>query len=311
MKIQHLKYVVVVLWFCIVNIYATTSPSFSMPESVLLFGTYSELRIVTRDGSDTIKPPVDVKYNQGYLVYPSISPRGDLIAWGFATRLQHDSTQTRARFAFGLYSLAERKWKTYGDFDQIGNPIFASDGSKIAFLARKENKVDLLIFDVADGSMKKAPDLTLVSQTVAALRSWSPDGKRFAVEVQRGDKKVIAVLEINSGNMQFLGEGFNPAWAPNGEWIAYFDPSGAKCLLVHPDATGTRVVKKLSQSSVSFRRFGWSIPVWSPDSKQILLDEMKGDGNYSDIVLVDVTTGRSVTKARNGLPAIWLGPQDR
>ena len=55
-----------------------------MPESVLVFGNYNELRIVTPSGSHVVHPPVERGYNHSYLTYPSIASRGDLVAWGFA-----------------------------------------------------------------------------------------------------------------------------------------------------------------------------------------------------------------------------------
>lgn len=113
----------------------------------------------------------------------------------------------------------------------------------------------------------------------------------------------VAVLDIGTGRMQVLGEGTLPVWSPNGEWIAYFDPGYAKCLLVHPDGSGLRVLKKLHQSVFfTYRRFGWGGPVWSPNSKQMLLTEMKGNLDHVDVVLLDIETGRETTKARNGLP---------
>jgi len=293
-------------WVCLLAVFVICAPSayaespafFSMPDSAVIFATYDEVRIVTPNGAETIKPPAEVGANHGYFAYPSISPRGDLIAWGFATGVQ----EKRARFTLGVYSLAERKWKTHGDFGDIGNPVFSPDGSKIAFVAEQQNKRDLLIFDVANEVITNAPYLNGIPQRTAALRSWSPDGKRFAIEIQQGEKKLVAVLDISTGNVQALGEGFNPSWSPNGEWIAYFDPAGAKCLVVHPDGTGSKVVKKVSQLLISYRRFGWGGPVWSPDSRQMLLSEMKGDGDYIDVVLLDLANGRETKKVRNTLP---------
>jgi WD40-like Beta Propeller Repeat len=303
-------YAAAILAACALTVNAGGLAVFSVPDSLLLFGTYDELRLVTPDHAEAIKPPTELAANHGYFGYPSISPRGDLIAWGFATQVQNDRAEHRARFALGLYSVAAHKWKTFGDFDDVGNPVFSPDGSKIAFLAEEQKKKDLLILDVANGVMTKASYLNGIQQKIASLRSWSPEGKRFALEIQRGEKNLVAVLDLDTRHVQSLGEGFNPAWSPSGEWIAYFDPDGAKCLLVHPDGTGTKTVRRVRQSTLSYRRFGWGGPVWSPDGKRMLLSEMKGDGEYIDIVLLDIENGRVATKARNGLPVFgWASPQ--
>ena len=64
--------------------------TFTLPESKLLFGDYNDVRIATPDSVQQIRPPFDVGYNRDYLAYPSISPNGDTIAWGFARRFQRD-----------------------------------------------------------------------------------------------------------------------------------------------------------------------------------------------------------------------------
>jgi len=274
---------------------------FSIPDSTVLFGQYNEVRVVTPAHSYAIKPPVEVGYNHGYFVDPTISPCGDLVAWGFATEFREGHSEHAARFALGVFSLATNTWKTFGDFDGIGIIGFSSDGSKIAFVATQQNRRQLLIFDVAKETMTNAPYPK--GMPGASLGAWSPDGKRLAIEIQRGEKgRQVEVLDLATGNVQSLGEGFNPAWSPSGEWIAYFDPSGAECLVVHPDGSGAKVVRKLRQSWFSYRRFGEGGPVWSPDGKRILLNEMKGDGDYIDVMLVDLESGRATRKAKNGLP---------
>jgi hypothetical protein len=291
--------IIAVFSVCTLSIYADNSRVFSMPDSTLLFGTYDELRLVTPDRAEAIKPPARVTYNQGYFAYPTISPKSDLIAWGFALKVQRDRTKPDIRFTMGVYSIADKSWKTYGDFDDVGQPAFSPDGLQIVFIAKRENTTELLILDVASGSMKSAPH-----PATAFSPSWSPDSKRLVLNTTQPshENPSVTVFNLNTGSIQSLGEGVDPRWSPNGEWIAYYDPSGAKCLLVHPDATEVKVVRTLKQSTFSYRRFGWDGPVWSPDSKQLLLTEMKGDGNYSDVVLLDVVTGHVTRRARNVLP---------
>jgi hypothetical protein len=83
-----------------------------MPNSVLLFGRHNELQIAIAGRSDTIKPPSEVAANKGYFAYPSLSPRGNVLAWGFAR--EKDDSGHSLRFALGVFSLAERTWKTFG-----------------------------------------------------------------------------------------------------------------------------------------------------------------------------------------------------
>jgi Tol biopolymer transport system component len=228
--------------------------TFSLPDSILLFGHYNDLRVATRTGEQSLRPLVDVGYNSGYFAPPSISPRGDAIAWGFAVEWQEDRRRDRARFALGVYSLAAQKWTTFGDFDDLGTAAYSPSGARIAFVGRESGKQQLFIFDVAKASWAAAPYPTGGLRLNAAL-SWSPDEKQLAVEVQRGAnrKPVIAVLDIATGDVRILGEGRDPMWSPDGQWIAYYEPGGASCLLMRPDGTGLRVVKRFRQSLFSNR----------------------------------------------------------
>ena len=73
-------------------------------------------------------------------------------------------------------------------------------------------------------------------------------------------------------------------------------------MLVHPDGTGGELALKLKDSWFASTRFGWGAPVWSPDSRQLLFNVVKNDGPALDVVLVDIATGRTVTKVTSGLP---------
>jgi Tol biopolymer transport system component len=311
-------------WGSLAIVAAAERPlSFSLPDSIALFGNYNDLRVVSRGKEQVLGPPNNVGYNGGYFASPSLSPRGDAIAWGFVVEWQARRRQDRARFALGVYSLADQKWSTFGDFDDIGTTAYSSSASRIAFVARENARQQLLVFDVARKTWSAAPYPTGGLRQNAAL-SWSPDDKRLAVEVQRGGlpyspqmskadadrNAVIAVMDVEGGNLRMLGEGRNPMWSPDGQWIAYYEPGGARCLIVHPDGTGLKVVKTLRQSLFSYRSFVWGGPVWSPDSRHLLFT-VSADDSYVDLMLLDLVTGRTTMKLRKGYPIYgWVRSPD-
>lgn len=310
MKTSRKLYLLLVTALCLPQHGIGSSSVFTIPNSVLLFGTYSELRIATADRTESAKPPVEVAANEGYFAPPSISSTGQLIAWGFATRVEEERASHKVRYAMGLYSLQKSKWETFGDFDDIGAASFSLDSSKVAFVAEHEGKRELLVLDVNSAALTRAPYPR--GMPAFATLSWSPDAKRLAIEIQRGEKNsLVATLDLDTGEMRGLGEGSNPSWSPNGQWIAYYDASGSSCLLVRPDGTSLRTIRKLKQSAFSYRRFGWGGPVWSPDGQQMLLNEMKGNGDYIDVVLVNLETRQVITKAKNCLPVFGWASQER
>jgi Tol biopolymer transport system component len=314
-----LLFALFIVCFLSLGAVGTRPVTFSMPGSVLLFGTYNNLRVATPDRVLAIQPPVERGYNGGYFASPSMSPRGDAIAWGFSTEWHETRRKDRARFALGVYSLVNQTWKTYGDFDFIGTAAYAPSGSRIAVIVRRDERQHLLIFDVSTESWTAAPYPKAGLRANAAM-SWSPDETQLAVEVQRGGlpyspqmptadeerNPVISVLDLESGNVRMLVEGFDPAWSPSGEWIAYYAPGGAKCVLVRPDGSGSRVVKAFRKSPFSDRRFVWDGPVWSPDSQQLLFttnhQPLFGTSYYVDVMLLDLVSGRTMTKLQKAYP---------
>lgn len=290
------------LFVCAARACSEEGVTFSIPDSLLLFGNYNELRIVTPTQSQTLHPPIERGYNRAYFANPSLARRGDLTAWGFATAWKEDHPRNKVRFALGLYSIARQAWETHGDFDDIGDAGISPDGSRVAFVTSQEGRLSLVIFDVATKAFTSGPYQQ--GMWPRGTPSWSPDLTRLAVQIHRPEKSsLVAVLDLRTGEARALGEGFHPQWSPDGEWIAYY--SGSKVMLVRPDGTGSKSAMTLKSSS---RNFGWGSPVWSPDSKQLLLNVTKDDGPLLDVVLLDLATGRTTTKAKNGLPVFGWAP---
>jgi len=201
-----------------------------------------------------------------------------------------------------VYSLLDKTWTTYGDFcgGAIGSQVFSSDGSKIAFAARSRFSSDhsdcihrpivLQILDIATGKLTPIPYNGEVSDF--ARLSCSPDGKYLVGQIVAW--KQIVVIDVGSGSARNIAEGMNPSWSPKGDWIAYEHDKGLKCMLIHPDGTGAKVVLDLEKRFHVYRTFLQGA-VWSPDGEKLLLNEAKVKTEASnDYIPLDPTSAQTL-----------------
>ena len=116
-------------------------------------------------------------------------------------------------------------------FDAVTAPSFSPDDRRIVFSGTQGGVTDLYIIDTDGKNMKR-----LTNDIYGDLQpSWSPDGKRIAFATDRGAptdlsklhfaKWQIALIDPETSAIEVLplqaGHNLNPAWAPDGNSIAY------------------------------------------------------------------------------------------
>ncbi|MGC9129077.1 MAG: hypothetical protein ACP5GA_10165, partial [Acidithiobacillus sp.] len=117
------------------------------------------------------------------------------------------------------------------------------------------------------------------------ITNWaiSPSGKRAVVEA-RGD---IWSLPTKDGAPRNLTRTSgvaerDPAWSPDGRWIAYFSDASGEYELTITQSDGRGETRRLTTNGSIFRYS----PTWSPDSKMIAFSDQTGS-----IYLCTVATG--------------------
>ncbi|MFQ5818231.1 MAG: PDZ domain-containing protein, partial [Terriglobia bacterium] len=130
------------------------------------------------------------------------------------------------------------------------------------------------------------PRYVKVGEKVVSAR-LSPTGKRAVFEA-RGE---IMTVPAEKGDIRNLTETSgvaerNPAWSPDGKWIAYFSDASGEYQLHLQEQSGlgeTRTISLGNPPSFFYR------PVWSPDSKKIAYTDKRLNVWY-----VEVETGKRV-----------------
>ena len=133
----------------------------------------------------------------------------------------------------------------------------------------------------------------------------SPTGARAVFEV-RGE---ILTVPAEKGDIRNLTRtpgvaDRNPAWSPDGKWIAYLADESGEYALHLSDQTGLGEVRKIALGAPASFYYD---PVWSPDSKKIALRDKRLNLWYLDLehpAPVKVDTDRFDTPLHE-FDAVW------
>ena len=119
---------------------------------------------------------------------------------------------------------------------------------------------------------------TLRTRTVDASEfmnsySISPKGKRVAADA-RGDIWTLPAKNGFPRNLTRTSGALerDPAWSPDGRWIAYFSDESGEYELYLTQSDGNGETRRLTSGSNSYL----TSPVWSPDSKKITYGDETG-----------------------------------
>jgi Tol biopolymer transport system component len=297
--------------------YGQVRGTFALPDSVLMFGSETsppttpnvELLLVSTTGTVVVQSRAG-SLGQHYNALPALSPRGDRVAWGLSIR--HASQGERARSVLGLYSLPDKSWKTFGDFcvdGGTGSKVISPDGERVAFPSRAasspgggycfDNSLVLQILDVASGKLTPVPYGRRIDE-VAQL-SWSPDGKYLVGQFccSASSAAEIVVVDLGSGKGTVIAEGMDPSWSPRGDWIAYEDKEKQKCILIHPDGTGAKVVRDLTKGFGFGHWIFFKGAVWSPDGMKIIFNEEQVDVG-GQVTMLDLASSKVTKLSKKG-----------
>ncbi len=245
-------------------------------------------------------------------VYPSMSQDGTVIASGRV------KTQFPRTVVVQTYSMTEKKWTVYRDIANGGAIIISPDGSQLAFATYDDKPGTPVRIHFINLKTRTESVSPVIGRYNGRMLSWSPDGRRIVYEMNESplfEKPTIHILDIETEKLTKIADGAAPAWSPSGEWIAYFNnskgwvtgterkgntqwyipPETDQVSMIRPDGTSFKTLVTLPRGKMFM-----GVPVWSPDSTKILLNELWNEPKFTmSIHLLDLTTGKLTRKFKD------------
>jgi Tol biopolymer transport system component len=175
-------------------------------------------------------------------------------------------------------------------------PTVSPDGKLVAFFARRGLfEIELFVADAQTGRViKKLAGPTSNSHFdaitfISSSGAWSPDNKKFAFIAQSEGNHEIALLDVESGDIERrirvpgVGAISNIAWSPDGKTIAFSGQHGGLADLYLLDISAGSV-RQLTND-----RYGDLQPTWSPDGKTLAFSSDRGAStNFETMVFSDL-----------------------
>jgi TolB protein len=221
---------------------------------------------------------------------PRWSPDGSRIAFTcFATAFGVVSPQVC------MYSLDTGRTVAFPRFRGTNSaPAWSPDGTQILFSSSMQGTPELYVVDENGNRPKRLTFFAGASTSPV----WNPKtGQTVAFVSDRGGIPQLYLMNADGTNVQKLdlpdmGYVIDPAWAPNGQLLAFSwrRPNGNYDIYVMEAAT--RRILELTRDQGRNER-----PWWAPDGRHIVFESTRGGSRQIWVMLADGSQPRQLTQS--------------
>jgi TolB protein len=230
----------------------------------------------------------------GTFTQPSWAPDGSSLAYVYRGTnfadifVTDDQGQSQTRLTNSQSTILDNN-------DWNLRPTYSPDGTLIAFVSDKNSTFPTVwLMNAADGTGRHAlPTPGLAQQEAVDALAWSPDGTLLAVTLfNEPGPTQIALIPLGAANRQLSrivtdvpGGALDPAWAPDGSWIAFAGREGYVLEIYAEQPDGPSLTRLTNDGALA------RSPVWSPDGRHVAY--LSNKTGYFEIWAVDVRADAS------------------